>query len=529
MEFIEPALFILFIAIISVPLATRFRLPLEVFLVIGSCLISMLPNLPSVHINPDVVFKLFLPPILFYAAYFTSWREFKLNLRVISLLAIGLVLFTTVIVAIVTKLIIPEMSWAGGFLLGAIISPTDASAATAIIKKLNAPRRIINIIEGESLINDASALLLFRFSLAAILSGSFSFGNAVSTFLFISIGGAILGIIIGIIAIFTLHYIRNVEAETTLTFITAITCFVLAEHFGVSGVIATVVAGIYFGIRIPEFITSRSRINANASWRTLIFMINGFAFTLIGLQLPSIIQSLQSFSIGTLLFAGIIISAIVFVARLYWVFCIAYISRWLIPSINKYDPLPRWETLFLVSWCGMRGIVSLAAALSIPYQISPGVAFPNRDFILFITYLVIVITLILPTLTLPSLLKKFGFIESENKLKEEAQARIQALQAAMDKIEELAKNEHPPKDLVEEFRRQFERRLKVIHSQLNATPYSTLNADYMALKKLTFAAIISEREVLLRLRKIGDINDETFHHLLDELDFEEERARTLRL
>lgn len=528
MEFIEPALFILFLAIISVPLATRFRLPLEVFLVIGSCIVSALPAIP-VNINPNVIFKLFLPPILFYAAYFTSWRDFKFNFRVISLLAVGLVIFTTVAVAIVVKLLIPDISWAEGFLLGAIISPTDASAATSIIKKLNAPRRIISILEGESLVNDASALLLFRFSLVAILSGTFSLGGAIVKFVYISIGGSILGICIAIAVIAILRRLRNVEAETTLTFVTAITCFITAELFGVSGVIATVVAGIYFGIHIPEISTARTRINANATWRTLMFVINGFAFTLIGLELPIILNSLHSHDFMTLLFQGIIISVIIIIARMIWVFLIAYGSRLLVPSINVKDPMPRWEVIFLVGWSGMRGIISLAAALSIPYQLSPGVPFPHRDFILLTTYCVIVVTLLLPTLTMPTLLERFGFLNAENKLQEEAKARIKALQAAIDKIEEMAKIESPPAELVDEFRHQFERRLRVINSQLTDTPYSTLNSEYMALKKLTFASIHSEREALINLRKAGEINDETFHHLLDELDFEEERARTLRL
>lgn len=529
MEFIAPAIFILFIAIISVPIANRFRFPLEVFLVIGSCIISLLPTAPNININPDIIFKLFLPPILFYAAYFTSWRDFKFNFRVISLLAFGLVLFTTVVVAVISKLVVPDLPWAVGFLLGAIISPTDASAATSIIKKLHAPRRIINILEGESLVNDAMALLLFRFSLVAILSGSFSFDKAIGTFVVISIGGAITGILIGVLAIALLKRIHNVEAETTLTFITAISCFIFAEHIGVSGVIATVVAGIYFGIHLPEFSTSRTRINANASWKTLIFIINGFAFTLIGSQLPAILNGLENFRFNQLLIYGLVISSIVIISRIVWVFFIAHISRLLLPSINKADPRPPWQVLFLVGWSGMRGIVSLAAALSIPYQIAPGEAFPYRNFVLITTFCVIVLTLILPTLTLPYLIKKFGYEESENKLKEEALARVRSLQAAIDKIEELAKNEKTPAVLIDEFRRQFERRLKVINSQLNTTPYSTLSSDYLALKKLTFAAILSERGALLKLRKEGEINDETFHHLLDELDFEEERARTLRL
>jgi CPA1 family monovalent cation:H+ antiporter len=529
MHIFEPAIFILFFAILAVPVAVRFHLPLEIFLVIGSCLVSLLPNLPVIQIDPNVVFKLFLPPILFYAAYFTSWRDFKNNFRVISLLAIGLVLFSSVIVAIVTQLIFPDTTWAEGLLLGAIISPTDASAATTLIKKLNAPRRIIAILEGESLVNDAMALLLFRFSLLAVLIGSFSYSHALSQFFVVTLGGSVIGLVLASVAAYLLQHLKNVEAETTLTFLTAFTCFLGAEYFGVSGVISTVVCGIYFGLRFPQLSSSRTRLNTKASWSTVIFIINGFAFALIGLELPLIVHGLKSHTLGELVLAGSLISLVVIVARVAWVFAIAHFTRWLFPTVKKYDPAPPWQFLFLVGWCGMRGIVSLAAALSIPYQLAPGIAFPHRDFILFTTYCVIVFTLIIPTITLPALLKSFGFVDSENKVKAEAIARILALKAAMSRIEDIARTEALPTEMVSDIRKQYKRRLDIINSQIGESPFSTLNNEYLSLKKVSLATIESERQALIHLRKTGQISDEVFHRLLDELDFEELRARTLRL
>lgn len=529
MNFIEPAIFILLCAILAVPIATRFHLPLEIFLVIGSCILSLNPWLPTLQLNPQIVFNLFLPPILFSAAYFTSWRDFKFNFRPIALLAFGLIIFSMLIVAVVAKLLLPEFTWAECFLLGAIVSPTDATAATSIIKKIKAPRRLITILEGESLINDATALILFRFSLAAILGSTFSLPNASLHFLFMASGGIIVGLIIGIISIYLIPKISSVAAETTFTFITAFTSFLISEQFGVSSIIATVVCGIYCGIRFPEVTSSSTRINTKASWNTLRFIINGFVFTLIGLELPLILKNLQTNSLNELLYFGLIISLIVILVRLIWIYPMAYLPRLLFPSIARKDPMPSWKTLFVIGWSGMRGIVSLAAALSIPFFIAPGIAFPHRDLIIFITYCVIVVTLIVPTLTLPVILKFLHLQEEDNELKQEAIARVRASENSIKYIQIFAELENIPVEIVNDFRKQFDRRLKIINTQLNENPYSTLNDEYIALKKLIVASIEIERKTLLELRKSGEIHDEVFHRLSDELDLEETRAKTLRL
>ncbi|MBA3660214.1 MAG: Na+/H+ antiporter [Gammaproteobacteria bacterium] len=529
MNFIEAAIFILFLAIISVPIATRFRLPLEIFLLFGSALISLMPGLSNFKINPIIILNLFLPPILFYAAYFTSWQDFKFNIRPISLLAFGLVIFTMVVIACISKIALPQFSWGESFLLGAIISPTDAASATTIIKKFGAPRRLVIILEGESLINDATALILFRFSLAAVIGGSFSVTSAITQFLYITTGGIILGLVLGFLAVSILQKINSVSAETTLTFVTAFTCYILGEHLGVSGVITTVVTGIYLGLRFPEVASSQTRINAKASWNTLMFIINGFVFALIGLELPTIIQNLQTNTWSNLIYYGLLISCTVIAARIIWVFSAAYLSRLLVPIINRNDPLPTWRGLFVLSWTGMRGIVSLATALAIPYFISTAVPFPHRDLILFITYCVIVFTLIIPTVSLPLMLRIFKLSDPENKMKQEAIARMQSLKGAVEHLHAMVKKEKIPEPIFEEFLNQIERRLKVIETQLSERPYSTLNNEYLGLKRLTLAAIESERKTLLKLRKSGDIHDEIFHQLSDELDLEEMRAKTLRI
>lgn len=531
MNFIDAAIFILFFAIVSVPLAAKLRLPLEIFLVIGSCLISFMPGLPHFQLNPEVVFKIFLPPILFYAAYFTSWHDFKFNLRPILLMAFGLVIFTTVAVAIVVRHILPFFSWQEAFMLGAIVSPTDASAATAVIKKMGAPRRIITILEGESLVNDASALLLFRFSLAAVLSGGgvVSWSYAIPKFIAVTLGGLGIGLILGYFSILILRYLKDSLAETTLTFVTAFTCFLVAEHFGVSGVISTVVCGIYAGIYFPQYATSKTRINANASWNTLLFIVNCFAFTLIGFELPTVIVSLETYTPGQLFFYGIAISLVVMLLRAIWVYPVAHLTRILIPSIARKDPTPSWQTLFILSWTGMRGIVSLAAVLSVPNVLTSGAPFPHRDILIFITYFVIVVTLIVPSITMPRLLNMLHLTNAEDKLREEAIARILSLEQGIKNIDELVQTEKLSCQAYKELRNQIQRKIDVLHTQISDAPYSTLNTEYLALKRLTLVALQGEKQALISLRKEGELHDEIFHVLLNELDLEEVRVKSIRM
>lgn len=529
MSFIEPAIFILLFAILFVPIANRFHLPLELFLLIGSSILSFMPWVPSFQLNPQIVFSVFLPPILFYAAYFTSWRDFKYNLRPISLLAFGLVIFTMIVVALIAKFLLPALTWAECFLLGAIVSPTDASSATNIIKKLGAPRRLILILEGESMVNDATALILFRFSLAAIVIGSFSFLHAVGHFVIAASGGILSGLLIGAISIYLIPKINSVVAETTLTFITAFICYFFSESLGVSGIIATVVGGIYCGIHFPQVATSSTRINAKASWNTLIFIINGFVFTLIGLELPLILKNIQTNSLGTLIIYGIMISGVIICARLIWVYPMAYIPRLFFPIIAKKDPMPSWKILFVIGWTGMRGIVSLAAALSIPFFIYTGTPFPHRDLIIFITYCVIIVTLVVPTLSLPVILHFLNLHNDENEMQQESIARIVSLENSILHIRDYIQKTNIPDHVVSDFCNQLNRRLSVMRTQLDKNPYSTLNDDYLAFKRLMVATIESERMTLLELRKSGELNEEIFHRLSDELDIEEMRTKILRI
>jgi monovalent cation/hydrogen antiporter len=530
MDFIEISIFLLFLATISVPLAARTHLPFEIFLVAASAIISLMPGLPQLQINPSIVFNLFLPPILFSAAYFISWQDFKFNFRPISLLAFGLTMTTAFAVAFISSALIPGFTWQEGFLLGAIISPTDATSAVAVIKKLGAQRRLISVLEGESMINDATALVLFRFSIAAVTLHAFSIPKIASQFVIITIGGILVGLFIGVISIYLLQKLRDVLAETTFTFITAFSSYLIAEHLGFSGVISTVVCGIYCGIRFHEFTSFSTRINTKANWQTLIFIINCFVFTIIGIELPSILRNLGTYHISSLILYSLVVILTLFLTRFIWIYAVAYLSRKLVPAIARKDPMPSWQMLFVLSWTNMRGIVSLAAVLAIPIQTVVGTPFPHRNEFIFITYCVIVVTLLIPTITLPILINIFKLTEDSNeKLKEEALARISSLEGVIEKLTDFAIKEKIPKTVFNEFREQFHQRLNIVQTQLDEFPYSTLNDEYSALRKLTLAAIANERETLLKLRKSGEIHNEVFHRLSDELDLEELRAKSLRL
>ncbi|MFI4938212.1 MAG: Na+/H+ antiporter [Candidatus Berkiellales bacterium] len=528
MNIIEASLFILFIAIISVPIATRLRIPLEIFLFLGSCLISLTPKLPSIKLDPNIVFDIFLPPILFAAAYFSSIKDLKFNLRPIVQLALGLVIFTAVLVAVVAKFLLPDFTWAEAFLLGAIVSPTDASAATSIIRKLGAPKRIIVVLEGESLVNDATALMIYRFSLAAILYGTFSFPHAVESFFILTLGGVVAGLCIAVAAAFVFRQINNTHAETTFTFMTAFAAYLIAEHLGFSGVISTVTAGLYFGIRFPELASSDTKLNANATWSTMLFIINGFAFTLIGFQIPVVLKNIEAYSLTDLIIYGTVISLVVILIRLIWIYPSAYIPRKLFPSIAKKDPMPSTGMLFIIGWAGMRGIVSLAAVLAIPFN-STEMSNPHLGLLIFITYCVIGTTLLLPTISLPYLIKVFKLAETRDILKEEATARLRIIEEVIKVISAIAKAENISDPVFNEFIKQFERKQRIISTHISETPYSMLTDDYFSLKRLTLLAIKAERETLIRLRKIGEIHDEIFWRLSDELDLEEIRAKSLRL
>ncbi|MGH7994563.1 MAG: Na+/H+ antiporter, partial [Limisphaerales bacterium] len=491
-------------------LARRFHIPYPIFFVIGGLLIGLVPGLPRVRLDPELVFLFFLPPLLFPAALFTSWRDFRANLRPISLLAIGLVLFTTATVAWLA-LHFFHLPLAVGFVLGAIISPPDAIAATAIAERLNVPRRIVTVLEGESLVNDATALVAYRFAVVAVATGSFSLARAGGQFLIVGLGGILAGLAVGWLAAKFHQRVDDAPVEITFSLLTPFAAYLLAEHLGVSGVLAVVTAGLYLGRRAPELLSSRTRLQAGPVWDMMEFLLNGFVFILIGLQLPEVLRVLSDradYSTGELVWYALVISLAVVLIRILWVFPASYLPRLLFKHIRQKDPYPSWRHVTIVAWTGMRGVVSLAAALALPLTIRGGGPFPDRDLILFLTFIVILATLVVQGLSLPVLIRWLGIKDDGSAAREEREARLKANQAALARLKQIPEHNPAKADAKRRLIIEYEDRIRQLEDidPANAgTPRHLFSSEYEHLSQET---LVEERKTILQLRNRGVISDE---------------------
>src|SRR5581483_4395580 len=353
-------------------LARRIKVPYPILFVIGGLVVALIPGLPSLRLQPELVFYLFLPPLIFPSALFTSWRDFHANLRPILLLAIGLVLFTTVVVGWLAHYLVLDLPL----------------AATSITQRLGVPRRIVTVLEGESLVNDASALVALKFAVAAMVSGAFSLPAACLSFVLVSVGGVALGLAIGWVSVQIQKWIDDPPVQIIVSLLTPFAAYLGAERMEVSGVLAVVTAGLYVGWRSPEIADAKTRLQAYPFWEMVVYLLNGTVFILIGLQLPEVLHELKGESITRLCGQGALISLAVIVVRIIWVFPATYLPRLLSPKLRQRDPFPGWRNVTIVAWTGMRGVVSLAAALGLPSTM------PGRNHIIFFTFCVILATLV---------------------------------------------------------------------------------------------------------------------------------------
>ncbi len=424
---------LLFVIFLLVMLAQRIKVAYPIFLVLAGLGISFIPGIPVLHLDPDLIFLIFLPPLLYEAAWYTSWNDFWKWKRPIALLAFGLVFFTSTVIAYTSASLIPGFTLALGFLLGGIVSPPDAVAAATVLKGMRVPKRVLTILEGESLVNDASSLIVFKFALAAVLTGTFSMQQATGQFFLVAGMGVVIGLAGAHVMYFIHRFLPTTPAiDAALTVMTPYILFLAAEQFHYSGVMAVVSGGLFISWRSHEiFKTGSTRLNMLGVWTTLIFVMNALVFVLIGLELPEIIHGLGEYSIWDGIRYGLIISAITIALRFLWVYPAAFVPRWLSAKIRK-DPSPGWKGPLVIGWAGMRGVVSLATALSIPLLMD-GNAFPHRNIIIFITFVVIFITLVVQGLTLPFIIKLIKIEEIDNIARsEEQQTGIQL------KLDELA-------------------------------------------------------------------------------------------
>ena len=514
MTSIEVVLGLLVLATVLAAVARRIRLPEPIILVLAGLVVGLIPSTPHVELEPDLVFLFFLPPILYGAGYFTSIRDFRANLRPILLLSVGLVLFTTVVVAVVLKALVPSVPWAAAFAFGAIVSPPDAAAATAVLRRLRVPRRLVTILEGESLVNDATALVLLRTSLVA-LGGTFSAVNVAADFVIVGAGGIIVGLVVARIAGFFTTRIQDPDVGIVFTLLVPAMAYLPAEALGVSGVLSVVVAGIYAGRIAARSLNSAQRVEGLAAWNVVLFLINGLVFVLIGLQLPVILGDLDG-SAPELLLLAVVIGATVVATRIVWVFPGAYLPPALSARIRAREGRPTWQRIMVVSWAGMRGVVSLAAALALPLD------FPSRSLVQFLTFAVIVTTLVLQGLTLPILIRKLGVTAGDETDDEERMARLNAGQAAVDRIGQLGR-EHPEhRELIEHLRESYVHRME--HVDLSdGTPRDEAEQELLEHRQIRRAVIDAEREAVIRLRDRGELSDEVMRRLERDLDLEELR------
>ncbi|MDQ2668702.1 MAG: Na+/H+ antiporter, partial [Gemmatimonadota bacterium] len=420
-------------------LARRLPIPSPILQVAAGLLIGLLPGVKVPDLDPDIVFFVFLPPILWAAAFFTSLRDFRANLRAIGWLAIGLVLVTTAAVAVTARAFMPDLPWSVAVALGAIISPPDAVAAAAIVSRLPVPARVITILEGESLVNDAAALVVYRAAIAAAVTGQFSAGATVVRF-FIDAGvGAMVGVLIGWICVRALRWSKDALAETVLTLAGPYACWILAEQLQVSAVLACVAGGMYVRQHFSTAVGPVSRLQTHSVWKVLLFLLNGMVFLLLGTQFMQLLPKVPAGEIGGVIRTGLVICLVAIAVRLVWVPLVSVLPRFLQRDARRKWPELRWKAISLVSWTSMRGIVSLASALALPLVLRSGVPFPRRTDLLVITMAVIILTLVVQGLTLAPIIRFFDFAPEEKHLEEERLARLEAARRGSEALDDLAR------------------------------------------------------------------------------------------
>jgi monovalent cation/hydrogen antiporter len=508
-------------------LARRFHTPYPIVLVIGGLILSLVPHLPHISLRPDVVFLVFLPPLLYTGAFHTSWRDFHANLLSILFLAFGLVGFTVLGVSIGAGWLLPGFDYRLGAVLGAVISTTDAIAATAIAKRVGLPSRITDILEGESLVNDASGLLALQFTVALVVTGERPTVAFAVLDLFWLVSG---GIVVGLLSAYFIHRasldITDPPIEITLSIITPYVAYLIAEEIHASGVLSVVACGLYLGRKNSETFSVNARLESSAVWRTLDFILNGIVFILIGLQLPFILSEIHNRSMAQLLWDGAAFTASIIALRMIWVFPGAWLVYWIRTKLlRRQEEPPNRKGVFVVGWTGMRGVLALTAAVSLPTALADGSPFPNRNLIIFLTFSVIFVTLVLQGLTLPGLIRKLGLASGQaSNAVEEQEARREILTTALayiDRLESNAKPEHLP--IYQDLARHYRSRLMLVeagdeppesHTDLALARYHTNVSQ--ELRSL-------ERRTAVGLRNANKINDELLRQLERELDLSEAR------
>jgi Na+/H+ antiporter len=505
------------ITLLSV-LARWIGVPYPVLLVLGGLGLGFLPGLPDVRLDPDLVLLIFLPPLLYGAAIFSSLRDLRAALRPISLLAIGLVVVTTCSVAAVAHALIGGMPWAAAFALGAVVAPTDPLAVTTIAGRVGLPRSILTLLEGESLINDGTALTVYRVAVAAAVGGSFSLSHAGMQFVGDAVGGVAIGLAVGFLVTAIRKPIEDPPVEVVISLATGYAAYLPAEALGLSGVLAAVAAGIYLGWSAPLIASPQSRMQSLAVWEVLTFLVNAVLFVLIGLQLPVILDGLQGpRPFWTLIgYAGAVCATVVG-TRLLWMYTVPYLVRVLDPRLRRGEGRSSWRSRLVVGWGGIRGAVSMAAALALPLN------FPARDLILFLAFAVILFTLVVQGLTLPALIRGLSIEEDDEEEREEVHARRVAADAALERLQELEGEDWTRDETVNRLRALYEYRRRRFQARADGDGSDGIEERSVAYQRLQRELLEAQRHALLRLRSERKISDDVMRDVQHDLDLEDTR------
>ena len=497
--------------------APALRIPYPILLVLGGLAIGLIPGLPNLELQPELIFFGVLPPLLYGAAFFTSLRDLRASARPIGLLAVGLVVMTTVGVAIVAHAVVDGLTWPSAFVLGAIVSPTDPIAATAIARRLGVPRKLVTIVEGESLVNDGTGLVLYRVAVAAVVTGSFSAFYTGGIFVVSAFGGVAVGLTVGWIVRQARRRLDNPPAEITISLLTGYFAFIPADLLGVSAVLATVTAGIYLGWHTPELTTPQVRLQGVAVWEIVQYLLNALLFVLVGLQLPVVIDALGDIPAARLLAYAAVVSLTVIALRFVWVFAVIDAPKRVARKVSS------WQGAVFLSWAGMRGALSLAAALALPLETDAGRPFPGRDLILFLTFSVILATLVGQGLTLPFVIRVLRLEDDGADTREETKARIRAAEAAIAKLEVLQAEDWVREDTAGRLRGLYDFRTDRFRARFEDGDDGAIESRSQNYQRLRRELLDAEREAITHLRSTGAISNDVWLRVARDLDLEDQR------
>jgi monovalent cation/hydrogen antiporter len=543
MAILEVILIALALVIALAALADRLQVPYPILLLTGGIALGFIPGLPAISIDPSILFLLFIPPLVFSSGWRTSWRDFRANLWPISLLSVGLVLATIAVVAVVARLTIGGLTWPAAFVLGAVVSSTDPVAATAIAERLHLPQRIVTLLEGEGVGNDAASLVAYRSAVAATVTGIFVLPLAALEVVLAVIGGIAIGVVVALVYDWIADHLHNAQAEVALTLVVPFAAYIPADRLGVSGVLAVLVTGILGGRRVYPDRTADTRLAATGFWESLNFVLNGLIFVLLGVYLPGILAGIRDLPAGLLaLYAAVVFLTLVLV-RATWVFAMPYFPGRGGRLMRQRSPNPPWKAAVVVTWSGMRGADTLVIALALPLTIASGAAFPDRALIIFLTFCTIAMTLVGQGLTLPALIGQLGLRGDDTEEREEAKAHLAADRAALARLDELlaadgtspgTQNDEQDEGSErrapdgrtrsggEHLRGLYIQRLRRHTATADGAPDSAVEADAEAILRLRRDVLEAQRQAVIALRDRGEIGDDAMRHVLRDLDLEEE-------